>query len=107
MEDLTIIVLEEESAEGKLPFFSCAGERGVWESKARYITPILSARSEILERREGMWDWRCWILGMPGSLYRVEEIDIKMLSMWRFASYLSDIHLHTSRMTCLGLSVIS
>ena len=67
----------------------------MWESKAKYPTPILLVRSTILVHRGGMLAWRCWILGLPGSLSRVETMEVRMLSMCNFASSLSDIHLHT------------
>ena len=90
----------------ELHFSFCAGEGGVCESKARKPTPILSVRSAVLEQREVMLAWRCWILGLPGLSSRIDHMDVKMLSMWIFASSLSYIHLHTSKMTCLGLSFI-
>ena len=32
------------------------------------------------------------------------QTEVRVLSMYRFASSLSDIHLHTSIMTCFGFS---
>ena len=58
-------------------------------------------------RRGGKLDWRCWILVLPGSPSRVVQMEVSMLSMYIFASYLSSIHLHTSMMTCLGFVIIS
>ena len=78
---IPLLVLEEESVEGEFPFFFGAVEGGLWESKARQLITILSVRSEIVERREGMSSWRCWILGLPGSSYRIEQMDVRVLSM--------------------------
>ena len=75
--------------------------------KAKYPKSILSVKSAILVQRGGMFSWRCWILGLPGSLSRVYTIYVRMFSMCIFASYLSDTHLHTSIINCLGLVFIS
>ena len=81
MEALPIIVLEEVSVEGKLPLLFCAGEGGVRGSKLRKTTPILSVRSKILEQREVMLDWRCWMLRLPGSSSRIDHIEVRILYM--------------------------
>ena len=92
---IPLLVLGEMSVEGELPVFFCAGEGGVWESKARKPTLILSVRSAILERREGMLAWRCWILRLAGSSSSIEHMEIRLLSMWMCAFSLSAIHLNT------------
>ena len=65
---------------------------GYGSQKARKPTPIWSVKSANLERRDGMLAWRCWILGLDGSSSRIEQMDVRVLSMWMFASSLSDIH---------------
>ena len=79
----------------------------MWETKAKQPTPIFSVRSPKLFRGSVMLDCRCWILGFPGSLSSVVQMDIRMLSMYSFAYSLSDIHLHTSMITCLVFVFIS
>ena len=74
----------------------------MWESKEKYPTHILLVRSGIMVRCSGMLSWRCWIFGYPGSSLRVDTMEVMMLSMCIFSSCLSDIHLHTSIITCLG-----
>ena len=78
---LLIIVLGEFRVEGGLLFFFCAGEGGVWELKGKYHIPILSASSAILERREGMLSWRCWILGLPGLLSIIVQMEVRIFHM--------------------------
>ena len=65
MVSLPLSILGEVKVEGGLLFFFCAGEGKVWELKEKYHIPILSSSSAILEQREGMLSWRCWILGLP------------------------------------------
>ena len=76
--DLPLLVLGEVRVEGELLFFFCAGEGGVWELKAKYHIPILSASSAIIERREGMLAWRCWILGLPGLSSRIVQMEVRI-----------------------------
>ena len=53
----------------------------MWESKENYPTTILLVRSAILVQRGDTLDWRCWILGLPGSSSRVLQMEVRMLSM--------------------------
>ena len=48
-------------------------------------------------------DLGCCILELHVSLSRVEQMEVRMLSMHSFTSSLSDIDLCTSIMTCMGL----
>ena len=81
MEYLPLLGLGEVSAEGELFFSFCDGEGEVWESKAMKPTPIFSVRYAILEQREGMLAWRCWILGMPRLLSIMDQMEVRMFSM--------------------------
>ena len=49
MVDLPLLVLGEVRVEGELLFLFFSGEGGVWEFKAKYHIPILSASSAIIE----------------------------------------------------------
>ena len=42
------------------------------------------------------------MLGLTGSLSRIVQMEVRMLSMYKFASSLQDTHLHTSKMTFIG-----
>ena len=80
---------------------------GMWESKVRKPTPILSVRSAILVFRGVMLDCRHGILVLPGSFLRVSYMKVRMLSRYSLASSVSEIHFHTSMITCLGFAFIS
>ena len=80
MEYLPLLGLGEVSAEGELFFSFCDGEGEVWESKAMKPTPIFSVRYAILEQREGMFSWICWILGLPGLSSRIVKMEVRIFS---------------------------
>ena len=92
MEALPLLVLGEVSVDGELPFFFCSGEGGVWESRGKEAYPYLVC--EICEpgpkgRNVGL---EMLDLGLAGSSSRIEQMDVRVLYMWMFASSLSDIH---------------
>ena len=44
---------------------------------------------------------------MPLLLYIMDQMEIRMFSIWMFVSFFSAIHLHTSKMICLSFYFIS
>ena len=58
----------------RVDFFLWSEMEGMWESKVKFPTPILSVRSAILVFRGGVLLWSQGVLGLDGSSPRVSHI---------------------------------
>ena len=79
----------------------------MWGSKGKVDHPYPSREVCNPGFRGGMLYCRRGNFGFPRSLSRVSHMEVRIFSRYILSYSLSDIHLHTSMMNCLGFVIIS